>query len=186
MEKEELDKFVEEQMIKAKAEAEAKQLSVIAQDPAKSLQTKLNMKVVENIETSEQVAEKIKQSADKLVTKGLEIQEKEIDAKLLKAEKDKNRAEFELSEDDYRAFGQETAPKKNWKKKMIELGNDFWFVILYTICFFSLAPFYNYVKVIKSQSKALRFIAICVGVVLLLTCLGGITYGCLKWVGVIE
>ncbi len=185
MEKEELDKFVEEQ-IKAKAEAEAREMSIIAQDPAKSLQTKLNLKVVEHIEHSQEVAERIEQSADKLVTKGLEIQEKEIDTKLLKAEKDKNKAEFELSEDEYRAFGQEIAPKKNWKKKMIEIGNDFWFIVIYIVCFFTLAPFYSYTKVIKSQSKVLKFVATATGIVMLLICLSCFAYWCLLSVGFIK
>lgn len=195
MNKEELDKFVEEQIEKekiaqaeyarAKGEAEAREMSLIAQDTSKALQTKLNMQLANHIETSAEVTEKVKQTATKLVDKGLEIQDNKVEKELKETEKEKNAAEFELEEDNYRAFGQSTAPSKQWKKKMIELGSDFWFVILYAISFFTIAPFYFFIKEIKTQSGILKFVAIFVGVLLLLACLTGLTFACLKWTGVI-
>ena len=170
---------------KAKAETEVKELSIIAQDTSKALQTKLNSKVAEHIDNSQQVAEKIEKTADILVEKGLKAQEHKVNADLKDSEKKENDAEFGLDEDNYRAFGQGTAPRKKWKKKMIEIGNDFWFIVIYIVCFFSLAPFYNFTKVIKTQSGVLKVVAILVGVSMLLTCLGGLTYACLKWTGVL-
>jgi len=197
MNDEELDRFVAERIkqkeakekaqaeyARAKAEAEAKELSLIAQDPTKALNTKLNMKVAEFIDSSQEVAEKIGNSAEKLVQKGLEVQENELDSQINKTKKDKNKSEFEVNEDDYRAFGQDTAPEKRWKKKMIEYGNDFWFILLYIVCFFTLAPFYNFTKIIKTQSGVLKFIAVLTGVLMLLACLGGFTYLVLRWCGV--
>lgn len=170
---------------KAKGEAEAKEMSLIAQDTNKALQTKLNLQLANHVETSPEVAEKVKLTATKLVDKGLEIQDNKVEKELKETEKEKNVAEFELDEDNYRAFGQSIAPSKTWKKKLIELGSDFWFVILYIISFFTIAPFYFFIKEIKTQSGVLKFVAIAVGVLLLLGCLGGLTYGCLDWTGVI-
>lgn len=195
MDKEELDKFVAEQIekekiaqaeyAKAKAEAETKEQALIIQDTNKALQTKLNMEVVNHIETSSEVVEKVKQTANKLVDKGLEIQDNKVEKELKETEKEKNAAEFELEADNYRAFGQSTAPTKNWKKKMIEYGSDFWFVVLYIISFFTIAPFYFFIKEIKTQSGILKFVAILVGSLLLLGCLTGLTFACLKWTGVL-
>lgn len=190
MNEEELERKINEQAeseyAKAKAEAEIKEQSLIIQDPNKALQTKLNLKVAEHIDNSKDVAEKISQTADKLVQKGLETQEHKVNKELKKSEKEENQAEFELDEDNYRAFGQETAPRKNWKKKMIEIGNDFWFVVIFIVCFWSLAPFYNFTKVIKTQRGILKFVAILTGVLMLLACLGGLTYWILNITGVIK
>ncbi len=90
---EELDKFVEEK-IKAKAEAEAKEMSAIVQDPTKALQTKLNMKVAEHIDKSDIVATKIEQTADKLVDKGLKAQENKAVASVIDSEDDVIEADF--------------------------------------------------------------------------------------------
>jgi hypothetical protein len=192
MNDEELERKINEQAqseyakMKAKAEAEARELSLIAQDPNKALQTKLNMKVAEHIDKSQDVAEKINQTADKLVEKGLKTQEHKVNKELKESERDENKAEFELDEDNYRAFGQETAPRKGWKKKMIEIGNDFWFCCIFVICFFTLAPFYNFTKVIKTQNGILKFVAISTGVLMLLACLGGFTYWILNLTGVVR
>lgn len=205
---EDLDKFVEErakaiqeaedkakaeaeekaqaEYMKAKAEAETKEQSLIIQDSTKALQTKLNLKVAQHIDSSQAVAEKIEQAADKLIEKGLQEQQNKIDTELNKSRKDKNKSEFELEENQYRAFGQETAPEEPWKKKLIKYGYNFWFVIISLICFVSLAPFYIFMKVIQSQKGILRFVTIAVGVLLILACLGGLTYWVLKASGAIQ
>lgn len=188
MSEEELEKLVnnkaQTEYMRAKAEAETREMSAIVQDTSKTLQVKLNERASSIINTSPEVDKKINSTTDVLVDMGLETQKNQVEAELKKSQRNNAKADFELNEDDYRAFGQEIAPNKKWKRKMIELGNDFWFIVLYAICFFSLAPFYSYVKVIKSQSKALKFVAICVGVILLLTCLGGLTYALLRKCGV--
>lgn len=186
MEKEELDRFVEAEYARARAEAETKEKSLIVQDPAKALTTKLNTKVAEFIDSSQEVAEQISSSAEKLVQKGLETQQNQVDSELNRAKKDKNLSEFEVNEDDYRAFGQNTAPDKKWKRKMIEYGNDFWFIFMFIICFFTLAPFYNFTKIIKTQSGVLKFVAIATGVVMLLGCAAGLTFWVLNLTGVIR
>ena len=172
--------------MKAKAEAEAKEMALIAQDTDKTLKAKLNSQIAQRVDSDADTKAKIDASADRLIEKGLQVQEKQINKQLKTAELEENKAEFELSEDQYKAFGQSIAPKKLWQKKMIELGYDFWFCIMYFICFVTLAPFYIFLNVIKNQKGILKFVAICVGTLLLLACLGGLTFGCLKWTGVIR
>lgn len=188
MSEEELEMLVnnkaQSEYMRAKAEAETREMSTIVQDTSKTLQVKLNQKVSSIIETSPEVDEKINNTTDVLVNMGLETQQNQVEAELKKSQKDKAKADFDLNEDQYRAFGQDTSPKETWKKKLIEWGYNFWFVVVSLICFVSLAPFYIFIKVIKTQSGILKFVAICVGIILLLTCLGGITYLCLKKCGV--
>lgn len=175
----------EEAYARARAEAETKEVSTIVQDTSKTLQVKLNQKVANKIETSAEIDKKIDDTTEVLVNMGLETQQNQVETELKKSEKEKAKADFELNEDQFRAFGQDTSPKEEWKKKLIYLGYNFWFVVITFICFFTLAPFYIFTKVIKTQQGILRFVVIAVGVMLLLACLGGLTYGCLKWTGVI-
>ena len=186
---EEIEKEIETQQeiyVKAKAEAEAKEMALIAQDTDKTLKAKLNSQIAKRVDSDDDTKAKIDASADRLIEKGLQMQEKQINKQLKTAELEENKAEFELSEDQYKAFGQSIAPKKKWQKKLIEMGYDFWFCVMHLICFLTLAPFYIFLNVIKNQKGVLKFVAIFVGTMLLLICLGGLTYACLKWTGVIK
>ena len=184
--KKEQEKRNAEVYAKAKAESETHEMSIIAQDTNKTLQTQLNSRLATHIKNDDIVSAKIEETANKLVDKGLKAQEKRVESDLKTAEKEERKAEFELSEDQYRAFGQDTAPKKTWQQKLIECGYDFWFVITYFVCFFTLAPFYIFLKIIKNQKGVLKFVAIAVGVVLLLAILGGLTYWVLKLTGAVH
>ena len=75
----------------ARAFAEVKATTDIATDPTRALQTKLNMKVAEHIDTSEKVAQKIDETADRLVDKGLKAQENKADAQITISEDEKDR-----------------------------------------------------------------------------------------------
>ena len=184
----EIEKEIETQQeiyVKAKAEAEAKEMALIAQDTDKTIKAKLNSQIAKRVDNDTDIGAKIDASADRLIEKGLQVQEKQINKQLKTAELEENRAEFELSEDQYKAFGQSIAPKKKWQKKMIEFGYDFWFCVMHFICFWTLAPFYIFLNVVKNQRGILKFVAIVVGVILLIACLGALTFACLKWTGVI-
>lgn len=186
---EDLDKYVEDRVkqveayAKAKAEAETNAVSTIMQDTSKTLQVKLNQRVAEKIETSAEIDEKIDNTTNALVDMGLQTQQNQVEAELKKSKKDKAKADFELKEDQYRAFGQDTSPEENWKKCLITCGYNFWFVVISFICFVSLAPFYIFTKVIQTQKGVLKFVTIAVGVLLLLACLTGLTFACLRWCG---
>ena len=159
----------------AQGKAAVQEMANIAQDTNKALQVKLNTKVAQIIDTDGEIGEKLGSTADKLVDMGIKVQENKVDAEIKKTEKQKNEAEFELAEDQYRAAGLDKTPSRNWQKKMVEVMYDIWFVIIRIICFFTLTPFYIFMNVIKAQSGLLKFIAIVIGVVLLLICLGGLT-----------
>lgn len=186
---EELQKRLDEEKAKAyaqaQAEAETKELATIMQDTNKTLKVKLNQTIVNEIERSPEVQDGLKNDAHTLIGMGVQTQKNEVEAELKKSQKDRAKAEFELNKDQYMAFGQDTSPDEPWKKKLIKYGYNFWFVIISVICFMSLAPFYIFMKVIKTQVGILKFVSIAIGVILLLICMGGLTYALLGWTGII-
>lgn len=199
MDKEELDKFVNEQVkqqeaedkaqaeyARAKAEAEVKEMAVIAQDPTKSLQTKLNMKVAEHIEHSQQVAEKIETTADKLVDRGLKVQENKAVASVILSEDETLEADFQKNKEEYLYHGIDHKIDKEWKRKIIHVINDIWFVIWAIVSCFTLVPVSTFLSRIKAMKGIMKGVAVVVGVLLLLSCLFGLTYACLRWSGIVH
>lgn len=177
-------KAEQETYLKAKAEAETKELSLIAQDPTKALQTKLNTKVAEHIDKSQQVAQKIEQTADKLVDKGLKVQENKAVASVILSEDETLEADYIKNKDEYLYHGIDHKIDKQWKRKMIHIINDIWFVIWAIISCFTIVPISTFLSRIKALSGIVKWFAIALGVLLLLACLGGLTYALLKWCGV--
>lgn len=199
MNKEELDKFVEEQIkqrqteenaqaeyARAKAEAETREMAEIVQDPTKALQTKLNMKVAEHIDNSQAVAEKIEQTADKLVDKGLKVQENKAVASVIKSEDETLEADFAKNKNEYLYHGINHKIDKEWKRKMLHIINDIWFVIWAIVSAFTLVPVSTFLSRISALKGFMKGVALVLGVVMLLACLGGFAYVCLKWTGVIT
>ncbi len=183
--KKEVDEKAQIEYVKSKAETETKEISLIAQDANKTIATKINSKVVNYIDSSPDAEKKINETAEKVVDKGLETHLNKVETELNKSKTDRNKSEFDLDADAYKAFGQETSPNATWKKRMIQYGNNFWFIVLFIVCFFTLAPFYNFMRVIQTQSGILKWVAIITGVVMLLAIFGGLTFACLKWSGVV-
>ena len=179
----EQNKIEKETYSKARAEAEVKELSIIAQDPAKSLQTKLNTKVAEHIDSSQAVAQKIEQTADKLVDKGLKVQENKAVASVILSEDETLEADFKKNKDEYLYHGIDHKIDKSWKRKMIHIINDIWFVIWAIISCFTIVPVSTFLSRIKALSGIVKWFAIVLGVALLLACLSGLTYALLKWCG---
>lgn len=162
---------LEKERIRAKEEAEAKQLAEIAQDPTKSLQTKLNLKVAEHIDTSKQVAEKIEQTADKLVDKGLKVQENKAVANVILSEDETLEADFQKNKDEYLYHGINHKIDKEWKRKMIHTINDIWFVIWAIISCFTIVPISTFLSRIGALKGFMKGVAMVVGILLLLACL---------------
>lgn len=188
---EELKKEVEQDKIdkdiysKSKAEAEVKELSIIAQDPTKALQTKLNTKVAEHIDKSQEVAQKIEQTADKLVDKGLKVQENKASASVILSEDEIIEADFQKNKEEYLHHGIDHKVDKPWKRKMLMVINDIWFVIIAIISAFTIVPVSTFLSRIKALHGIVKWLAIVLGVAMLLACLGGLTYALLKRCGVI-
>lgn len=176
---------IELERVKAKAEAEAKQLSEIAQDPTKALQTKLNLKVAEHIDKSQEVATKIEQTADKLVDKGLKVQENKAIASVTLSEDEELEADFQKNSNEYLYHGINHKIDKPWKRKMVHVINDIWFVIWAIVSCFTLVPISTFLSRIGALKGFMKGVAMVIGILLLLCCLGGLTYGGLKWTGVI-
>lgn len=186
---ENLDKFVEEQIkqkqaeeyARAKAEAEVKETSIIAQDPTKALQTKLNLKVAEHIDKSQEVATKIEQTADKLVDKGLKVQENKAVANVILSEDETLEADFVKNKDEYMYHGIDHKIDKKWKRDIIHIINDIWFVIWAIVSCFTIVPVSTFLSRIGALKGFMKGVALVLGVLMLLACLGGLTYACLKW-----
>ena len=171
---------------RAKAEAEAKELSIIAQDPTKALQTKLNMKVADHIDHSQLVAEKIEQTADKLVDKGLQVQENKVQATIIDSEDEILEADFKKNESEYMYHGINHKIDKRWKRTIIHIINDIWFVIWAVVSCFTIVPVSTFLSRIGALKGFMKGVALVLGILMLLACMGGLTYGCLKWTGVIQ
>lgn len=196
MEKEELDNFVAERMrqreaetqmeyARAKAEAEIKEQALIVQDPTKALQTKLNMKVAEHIDNSEVVAQKIEQAADKLVDKGLKAQENKATANELLSEDEILDADYEKNKNEYLYHGINHKIDKKWKRTIIHVINDIWFVIWAIVSCFTIVPVSTFLSRVGALKGFIKGVAIILGIVMLLACLGGITYAILRQVGLL-
>lgn len=198
MEKEELDKFVAEQIIKreaeekaqveyarAKAEAEIKEQAIIVQDPTKALQTKLNMKVAEHIDNSQAVAQKIENTADKLVDQGLKVQENKATAGVIESEDEILDADYEKNKAEYLYHGINHKIDKKWKRTIIHVINDIWFVIWAIVSCFTIVPVSTFLSRVGALKGFIKGVAIVLGIVMLLACLGGITFAILRQVGLL-
>lgn len=171
--------------IKAKAAAEAHETAQIVQDPTKALNTKLNLKVAEHIDQSPEVATKISQTADKLVDKGLKAQENKATAQVISSEDETIEADFKKNKDEYLYHGIDHKIDKEWKRKMLLVINDIWFVIWAIVSCFTIVPVSTFLSRIKALRGIVKGVAVVIGILLLLAILTGITFAILKWCGVI-
>lgn len=178
---------IEKQIYAAKrAEAEVQAVTEIAQDPTKALQTKLNTKVAEHIDNSTSVAERIGATADVLVDKGLKAQENKATASVILSEDETLEADFQKNKDEYLYHGINHKIDKKWKRNLLHLINDIWFVIWAIVSCFTIVPVSTFMSRIGALKGFMKGFALVIGIVLLLACLGGLTYGCLKWVGILP
>ncbi len=184
--KSEAEEKAKAEYMRAKAEAETKEQSLIIQDSTKAIQTKLNLKVAEHIDNSQAVAERIEQTADKLVDKGLKVQENKADAEEILSEDEKIEADFTKNKDEYLYHGINHKIDKAWKRKLVHVINDIWFVIWAIVSCFTIVPISTFLSRIGALKGFMKGVGMVLGIILLLACLGGLTYGCLKWTGVIQ
>lgn len=202
---EELDKLVEERIkqkeaedkakaeaeekaqaeyARAKAEAETKEISLIAQDPNKAVKVKLSEKLVKSLDNAV-VDEKVEHTAQKIVDKGLVEQENLADADVIKSEDATLEADFQKNKSEYLYHGIDHKIDKKWKRKLIHFINDIWFVIWAIVSCFTIVPVSTFLSRIGALKGFMKGVAMVLGIIMLLACMGGLTYGCLKWTGVI-
>ena len=168
----------------ARAFAEVKATTDIATDPTRALQSKLNMKVAEHIDTSQKVAQKIDETADRLVDKGLKAQENKADAQITLSEDEKIEADFTKNKSEYLYHGIDHKVDKKWKRNLLLVINDFWFVIWAIVSCFTIVPVSTFLSRIKALKGVVKGCAVTVGILLLLAILGGITYAILRACGI--
>lgn len=176
----------EKEYEKAKAEAEVKEMSVIAQDPQRVIGVKLSEKLAKEIETSAEVDKKVAETTQILVDKGLEEQQNKATASVTNSENAELEADYTKYKDEYLYHGIDHKIDKKWKRKLLLFINDIWFVIWAIVSFFTIVPVSTFLSRIKALSGFIKGVAVVLGILLGLACLFGLTYGCLKWTGVIN
>ncbi len=185
---EDREKEIELEQAKSYASAvgtqQAKEISVIAQDVNRTLETKLNNKLAKVIDTDADVDKHLTEASKTLAVKGAETLQNKVDTESIKAKKEKAKATFELSESKWRAFGCQQLPEKKWQQRMIDFGSNLWFIIRYIVCLFLFAPFYFFADMIDSQKGALKTIMIIISWVLLLGVIGSTIFLILRKAGV--
>ena len=185
---EEREKELELEKAKAYASAvgtqQTKEISIIAQDVNKTLESKLNNKLATVIDTDVDVDRHLTEASKSLAVKGAETLQDKVDTENIKAKKEKAKATFELSESKWRAFGCKQLPEKKWQQRMIDFGSNVWFIIRYIVCLFFFAPFYFFSDMIDSQKGALKTIMIIISWILLLGVIGSAIFLILRIAGV--
>ena len=185
---EEREKELELEKAKAYASAvgtqQTKEISIIAQDVNKTLESKLNNKLATVIDTDVDVDRHLTEASKTLAVKGAETLQDKVDTENIKAKKEKAKATFELSESKWRAFGCKQLPEKKWQQRMIDFGSNVWFIIRYVVCLLFFAPFYFFADMIDSQKGALKTIMIIISWILLLGVIGSAIFLILRIAGV--
>ena len=179
-------KNAEEAYAKAKAETEVKEMSAIVQSPQKALNAKLSDKIGKEIEQSEEVDKKVAETTQILVDKGLEEQRNKAVASVINSENETIEADFNKHKDEYIYHGIDHKIDKKWKRDLLLIINDFWFIIWAIVSCFTIVPVSTFLSRIKALSGFIKAVAIVIGILLSLACLTGLTYACLKWCGVLK
>lgn len=176
----------DEAYAKAKAETEVKEMSSIIQSPQKALNAKLSDKIGKEIEQSEEVDKKVAETTQILVDKGLEEQRNKAVASVINSENETIEADFNKHKDEYLYHGIDHKIDKKWKRDLLLIINDFWFIIWAIVSCFTIVPVSTFLSRIKALSGFIKAVAIVIGILLSLACLTGLTYACLKWCGVLK
>lgn len=177
-------KGAEEVYAETRAIAEVKATADILEDSTKALQTKLNQKVAEYIENSEEVANKINETGARLVDKGLEAQENQADAQITKSEDAKIDADFSKNKSEYLYHGIDHKIVEKWKRNLLLIINDIWFVIWAIVSLFTIVPVSTFLSRIKALKGIVKGCAVAIGIVMLLAILVGITFAVLRVCGI--
>ena len=180
----ELAKAKEEAYAKEKARSETEAMLEVTQDTNKTLRMKLNQKVANHIENDEKVAIRVEETANRLVDRGLEVQSNEAIASVMSSQDAIMEADFKKNAKEYKYHGIDHKIDKKWKRTLIMVENDIWFVIWAIVGLFTFVPVSIFLDRIRVLSGFVRWVAIFFGVILGLACLAGFTYWVLNITGV--
>lgn len=181
-----LAKAKQEAYAQEKAKSETNAIMEVAQDTNKTLKMKLNQKLATHIETDEKVAVRVEETANKLVEKGLEVQSNEAIASVMSSQDAIMEADFQKNAKEYKYHGIDHKIDKQWKRTLIMIENDIWFVIWAIVGLFTFVPVSIFLDRIRVLSGFVKWVAIFFGVILGLASLTGFTYWILNITGVIT
>lgn len=126
-------------------EAKKEMLDEVLKDPNKIADYKVGNYYANELDNTLQNDEEIKKEAESsskntILNKLNGIQAKSEKEKYI-SQDERNQAEFEKNKANYLNFGIDHKVDKEWQKKIIEIGNDIWFVIYAIFSFFFIIPF---------------------------------------------
>ena len=160
-----------EELERIKAQA----LVEVVADPTKAVATKVSQAVAHKIDTDKTVSKKVDSVAAKIIDKGLQANTKQADAAHSAALAKAKDQDFANNKEEYLHHGVQGRVQP-WQSTMMIWMNNIWFVILSIIFFFTFVPFSMFMSRIKALSGILKFVAITIGVSLLLIILASITF----------
>lgn len=181
-----LEKAKQEAYAQEKAKSETNAMMEIAQDTNKTLQVKLNQKLANHIEVDEKVAVRVEETANKLIEKGLQAQDNKATASVMASEDEIMNADFEKHSKEYKYHGIDHKIDKQWKRTLVMIVNDIWFVIWLIVGAFTFVGISTFLDRIRVLSGFVKWVAIFIGVILGLACFGAFAYFVLNVTGVIN
>lgn len=105
-------------------------------------------------------------------------------AQITLSEDEKIEADFTKNKSEYLYHGIDHKVDKKWKRNLLLVINDFWFVIWAIVSCFTIVPVSTFLSRIKALKGVVKGCAVTVGILLLLAILGGITYAILRACGI--
>lgn len=141
------------------ANANANAIIDLAKKPAEFIAVKLSNEVSKQMEHNDSVKQRVASSADKIINTGLKVQENQID-------QTEHATDLALKKDVYTHFGINTTVNKAWKRRMYELFDDFWDIVIGVSTGFTIVPISKVVdRFTNITSKWLRGVAVLAGLI---------------------
>lgn len=167
-----------------RAVAEVQATKEILVSPATAIKVKISEKVAKHIDGSPEVANKIDETASRIVEKGLQAEENNADAEITKSEDKKVEADFDKNRNEYLYHGIDHKIDKKWKRNLLLGINNFWFVVFAIASFFTVVPISTFMSRIKALKGIVKGFAITIGILFMIAIIGAITYAILRACGV--
>ncbi len=168
----------------ARAVAEVQATKEILVSPATAIKVKISEKFAEHIDNSKAVANKIDETANRIVEKGLQAEENNADAEITKSEDAKVEADFDKNKNEYLYHGIDHKIDKKWKRNLLLGINNFWFVVFAIASFFTVVPISTFITRIKALKGIVKGFAITIGILFMIAIIVAITYAILRACGV--
>lgn len=171
---------IDEMREKMKQEAQAKAIVEVAKKPEDLLSLQVSDTINHKISTEVAVKERVDKTADVIIDTGLRKQENEIKEK-------EGKSDLELNKEVYTHFGIDKKVVKGWKRKMYELFDDFWDLVLGITFGFTIVPVSKVLdRFTHLQNKWIKSIALIAGFVGLGAFITAVVYGTIYGVNLLK